>query len=84
MYDHSLLQQTVLLGRHDEVVRVVLIVDDILQVNPWVIQSAWRDRQRKRETERERKGGDMTERGKGRTERYQEKGREGRRERDIC
>lgn len=31
--DDALVEQTVLLGRHDKVMRVVLVVDDVLQVN---------------------------------------------------
>jgi hypothetical protein len=31
--DDALVKQTVLLGRHDKVVRVVLVVDDVLEVN---------------------------------------------------
>ena len=30
---HALVEQAVLLGGHDEVVRVVLVVDDVLQVD---------------------------------------------------
>ena len=33
MNDDALVEKRVLLGRHDEVVRLVLVVDDVLQVN---------------------------------------------------
>lgn len=33
--DDSLLEQALLLGRHDEIVSVVLVVHDVFQVNPW-------------------------------------------------
>lgn len=31
----TLLQQTLLLGSHHKVVRVILIVDDVFQIDPW-------------------------------------------------
>ena len=35
LQDDTLLQQALLLGCHDEVVRIILVVDDVLQINPW-------------------------------------------------
>lgn len=31
----TLLQQTLLLGSHHKVVRVIFIVDNVFQINPW-------------------------------------------------
>lgn len=33
--NNTLLQQTLLLGSHHKVVRVILIVDNVFQINPW-------------------------------------------------
>ena len=35
LQDDTLLQQALLLGCHDQVVRIILVVDDVLQINPW-------------------------------------------------
>lgn len=36
LQDDALLQQALLLGCHDEVMRIILVVDNVLQINPWL------------------------------------------------